>query len=428
MKPAAWLALALLSGGITLLSANRILDYWSYNSYLNVKTGKMVAQMGDLYSPWVGTRELLLRHRNPYGPEVSHQIQMAFYGHAIDQTYGESGKPLVNEQRFAYPIYVVFLLAPTINADFADVLRWGRYALAVFTVLSVLCCFDILHWRLPWATAVALTLFIFCSPQLVQGLRYEQLALVVGFLLVAGAWCVQKNYLLAAGVLLAFSTVKPQMSLMPLSWFAIWAVGEWTKRWRIAAAFVATMIILAAGGELLLHGWIRYFIDGLSAYRKYSPTSSLLHILGDRFGAIVAAIVFLALLIFAWRKRKVPANFPEFTFVFAAFLMGTMLVFPLFIPFNQVMLILPAMLLLQDWKSLSRSSRLVFVAIVSWPWITDLALLVFSPHFHSPMEMPFLTSFIIEFFPPILLLLSMANRRAASAKLAPSDIPATSIS
>ena len=35
------------------------------------------AQMGDLCSRWIGTRDLLLRGRNPYGPEVSHESQLA---------------------------------------------------------------------------------------------------------------------------------------------------------------------------------------------------------------------------------------------------------------------------------------------------------------------------------------------------------------
>jgi hypothetical protein len=415
MKIPGWLVLSFVVSGITLLSANRILDPWSYASYIDVEQGRKAAEMGDLYSPWIGTRELLLHGRNPYSQEVSQQIQIAFYGHAITQTYDDSAKSLVNEQRFAYPIYVVFLLAPAINADFADVQLWGRYALAILTAISVLLCLGILHWRVPAITTVALILFILSTPQLVQGLRYEQLALVVGFLLVAGAWCIQNNYLLTAGVLLAVSTIKPQMSLMPICWLAIWTAGDWTKRWRIAAAFVATLSGLITGGELLLPGWITYFVAGLFAYRKYFPTPSLLTlVLGSTFGAVVAAIIFVALLCLAWRNRNAAASSREFNFILATFLIGAAIVFPLLVPFNQVLLILPTMLLLQDWRSLSLFSHIVFVAIVGWPWITDLALFVFLPRLHSPVEMPFLTSFMIAFLPPLLLVLNMANRRNAS--------------
>jgi hypothetical protein len=59
--------------------------------------------MGDLYSPWVGTRELLLRRRNPYGPEVSREIQAVFYGHAVNQMSSEARTTVTNEPRLSLP-------------------------------------------------------------------------------------------------------------------------------------------------------------------------------------------------------------------------------------------------------------------------------------------------------------------------------------
>ena len=419
MKSFAWLFLGLLAAGITWLSTRHTPEAWSYSA--DVKE-----QMGDLYSPWVGSRELLLHHRNPYGPEVSRQIQMAFYGHVIDQSYDSTGKSLVNEQRFAYPVYVVFLLAAAVHSDFVAVREWARVILAGLTAISILLCLDIVHWRLTRAMSAALILFILSSPQLVQGLRLEQLALVVGFLLIAAAWCTQKNYLAVAGALLALTTIKPQMSIMPLCWFAIWAAGDWIKRWRIAAAFVVTLAALIAGGEVILPGWIGYFVQGLSAYRKYSPTSSLLLVvLGDTFGKIVAATFFVALLIIAWRNRRSSASSPEFTLMFAVFLMGTILVFPLLIPFNQVMLILPTVLLLRDWTALSRFSRLIFITLVSWTWITDLVLLLSSARLPFRSRLSYFASLIASFFPLFLPLLNMAKRREAPAKAAPTDLQPT---
>src|SRR5439155_17440967 len=49
-------------------------------------------------------------------PEVSREIQIVFYGHAV--TPEEAAQHVVDEQRFAYPLYVVFLMAPTIYTDF----------------------------------------------------------------------------------------------------------------------------------------------------------------------------------------------------------------------------------------------------------------------------------------------------------------------
>src|SRR5277367_6551570 len=52
--------------------------------------------VGDLYPRWYGARELLLHHRDPYSTEVSREIQVAYYGHALDTAGEDRGQ---DEQR-----------------------------------------------------------------------------------------------------------------------------------------------------------------------------------------------------------------------------------------------------------------------------------------------------------------------------------------
>jgi hypothetical protein len=407
MKVRLWLVLSLLVSGTAWLYMHRILDPWA--NFIHASEG--TTQMGDLYSPWVGTHDLLLHRRNPYGPEVSHKIQMVFYGHVVSQTYGTPGVALVNEQRFAYPIYAVLAMAPTIFVDFAEVQRWAPFALALLTAISVLFYLRILHWRLPWQGVTAAVLFTLSSPQIVQGLRLEQLAVVVGFLLTAGAWCVNKNHLATAGALLAYSTIKPQMALLPLCWFLVWAMGDWRNRWRLIAGFFATLAALIAAGEIILPGWLGYFFAGAAAYRKYFPTTSLLRLaLGDTLGEILGGVIALGLLVLAWRNRKAAGDSQRFASTLAAFLIGTILAFPLFTPFNQVLLILPAMLVVRDWKVLPQLSRLVCMVAMSWPWILSTVLLLFPPQLHSPNRLPLLPSVMVSFVPLILPLVLMTRR------------------
>ncbi|MGA8617872.1 MAG: glycosyltransferase 87 family protein [Candidatus Sulfotelmatobacter sp.] len=421
-----WLVLSLCVSGIAWLYVHRIQGPWADHRDAE-KNG--LTQMGDLYPRWLGTRELLLRRHNPYGPEVSHEIQIALYGHVVPQNNLEPGHKIIDEQRFVYPLYVVFLMAPTVYADFADVQRLAPFVLGLFTAMNVLLCLQILHWRLPRAAAIAMVLFTLSSPQIAQGLRHQQLALVVGFLLTAGAWCISRNHLAAGGALLAFSTIKPQMAFLPLCWFAIWAAGDWPKRWQLPAAFLATLAALIGASELLLPGWFGYFLAGTAAYRKYFPTSSLLRMaLGDTPGEILGGLLVLGLLVLAWRHRRVAADSQQFAFIFAAFLMGTILAFPLFTPFNQVMLILPAMLLMHDWKALPRFARLMFLFIVSWPWIISAFLLIFPPQLNSTNQLPLLPSFLISFFPLILPLLIMTKRSQAGEPWFPATgLSATSL-
>ncbi len=413
MRPRLWLLLSFLAAAISWLYVHRILEPWT--SYIRLQKGFAITQISDLYSPWVGTRELLLRRRNPYGPEVSHEIQMVFYGHVINQTYADPHATLVDEQRFAYPVYEVFLTAPLVYVDFAGVQRWAPFALGLLIALDVLFCLNILHWRVRWEVGAAVCLFILSSPQIVQGLRLEQLAIVEVFLLTAGAWCVARNRLATAGVLLALSTIKPQMALFPLCWFAVWAVGDWRRRWYLPLAFLTTLAALIEGGELLLPGWPGYFLAGMAAYRRYAlPTSWLRMALGDLAGEILSALIVLGILLFAWRNRRAPGDSPQFASVLATFLIGDILAFPLFTPFNQVLLILPALMIVRDWKALSKFSHLVFVAAVGWPWMISVALLLFPPHLNSPSQIPLLPSFLVPFAPLVLPLLLMARRSYAT--------------
>jgi hypothetical protein len=405
-----WLLLSFCVAGISWLYVHRILVPWT--SYLHLEKGYAIAQISDLYSPWVGTRELLLHRRNPYGPEVSHEIQMVFYGHEINQTYGGPGVALIDEQRFAYPVYEVFLTAPLAYTDFPEVQRWAPFVLGSLIALNIFFCFSILHWRPPWEAIAAVILFILSSPQIVQALRLQQLAIVESCLLIAGAWCLSRNHAAMAGVLLALSTIKPQMALLPLCWFALWAVGDWRNRWRLPASFVTSLAVLIAAGELLLPGWPGYFLAGLAAYRKYAmPTSSLRVVLGNTLGTVLGGILVLGLIAFAWLNRKEASNSRQFASILAMFFMCAVLALPLFTPFNQVLLILPALLLLHDWKTLPKFSRLVFILLVSWPSIISLALLRLPPSTNSPSQLPLLPSLLVPFMPFILPILLMTRTR-----------------
>jgi len=421
MRIRVWLLLSFFTTATAWFYAVRVLGPW--DQHIGEVHDGVKAQLGDLYPRWLGTRELLLRGRNPYGPEVSHEIQMAYYGRIVDQENPGAGHKIIDEQRFAYPVYVIFLMAPAMYASFAEVQRWAPAVLALLVALSVPMCLDVLDWRLRWQNLVAITLFTLSSPQIVQGLLHQQLAIVVGFLLFAGSWCVSRNYLASAGMLLACSTFKPQMALFPLCFFLVWGMGDWRKRWRMLAGFLAMLAALVGAGEFVLPGWIGYFIAGAEAYRKYFPTTSLLRVaLGNALGEVLGGIIILALLLFAWRNRRALANSREFTNILAAFLMGTTLVFPLLTPFNQVLLILPAMLLLRDWKALPRFSRLIFIVSISWPWIISGVLLLFPPRLDSPNQLPLLPSFLVLFFPLFLPLLLMTRRSEPTSQLETTDL------
>src|SRR5579872_1520769 len=70
--------------------------------------------LSDLYPRWLGARELLLHGRDPYSRQVTREIQAGYYGRELDPSRPHDPR---DQQGFAYPVYVAFLLAPFLRLD-----------------------------------------------------------------------------------------------------------------------------------------------------------------------------------------------------------------------------------------------------------------------------------------------------------------------
>jgi MFS family permease len=403
-KQILFLFLGICVGSVVWLYVHKVLQPWIEAQSAHER--RIKAQMWDLYPRWVGTRNLFLYGRSPYSIETSHEIQMAFYGHFItpqDFTRPPLRGRYEDEQRFAYPIYVVFLMAPTIYLDFSRIEAWAPVALGVIAAATALFAVLLLDWDLPPLMLVSLLLLVVGSPQIEQAMRHQQLSIVVGLALTGAGWCVHKNHLATAGLMLAVATIKPQMAVLPIAWFLTWASGEWRRRWRLVGGFAGTMAIFVGMGEVLAPGWVGDFIAGIEAYNHYFPTTSILGvILGNTFGYIVGIFIVLATLVLGWKNRGVRGDSQGFVIVFAFFLMMTIVAFPLMILYNHSLLILPAVLVLHQWSNLSKVSRIIFSALISWSWITAAGLLLISPPVDITNKLPLMPGYPAAFMPLVL--------------------------
>ena len=419
MKSWLWILAGVLASVVSWTYMHRILLPWE--DFVNVQHGQVKVQLGDLYPRWVGTRELLLHHRNPYSPEVSHEIQMGFYGRAIEQSYDKPRFEIIDEQRFVYPLYVVFLLAPSVHWDFAQLQAWAPMLFGGVTAISLWLWMKVLDWRPPILSAVAMSMLVLSSPQIAQGLRLRQLGLFVAFLIAFAAWCVTRERYAMAGVLLAMSTIKPQMVALVLLWFLLWSIGAWKKRWPLATTFGISLVVLAGAAGWLLPGWPGFFLAGMRAYAKYSPIHTILSpvrmILGNWIGGAFSVLALAALLGFAWRMRKEEADSRDFAYTLIMFFVANVLLMPLLTPYNQVFLLLPILMLLRDWKTLPRLGRATTIALVTWPWITQAVLLVHPPNIHSQNQLPLLPSALLIVFPFLVGWLVITHRSRSRVAL-----------
>ena len=311
--------------------------------------------LSDLYPRWLGARELLLHHRNPYGNDVTAEIQKGYYGRELDPA--RPGDPK-DRQGFAYPVYVVFLLAPLIGLPFHGVQVFFYWLLVGLTAASVWLWLRALRWRLPLMAVAACIAFTLGSFPAVQGIKLQQLSLLVAALLAASVACVASGFLFLGGALLALATIKPQLAWPLVAWLLLWAVSDWRARRKFVLGFVTGMALLLAGAEIILPGWWRMFAEAIGRYHEYTQNQPVLEVvlnqvlgsaaggtMGRVGGQILAVMAVLACAPVLWKLRRERTDAPGFSAATALVLALTVLVIPMYAPYNQVLL-LPAILLL----------------------------------------------------------------------------------
>jgi hypothetical protein len=223
--------------------------------------------LSDLYPRWYGSRELILHHRDPYSRDVTLEIQQVYYGRTLDAN--RPNDP-TDEQRFAYPVYVAFLLSPTLSLPF-EVVRTGfRWLLFGLTAATVLLWLRLVGWKPSCSTIFILVVLTLGSLPAAQGIKLQQLTLLVSALLALSLVLVASNRLMLAGMFMALATIKPQLALLPAAWFLLWSLADWRRRQKFVWGFSFCLLALVLGGELLLSGWISSFYNAVVAYRRYT--------------------------------------------------------------------------------------------------------------------------------------------------------------
>ncbi|HUS16745.1 MAG TPA: glycosyltransferase 87 family protein [Chloroflexia bacterium] len=417
-------ALGLLVAGVLALSM------WLYVERVLIghqvadaaQTGVPRGNLSDLYPRWLGSRELLQHRRDPYGPQVTHDIQVGYYGRALGTGLDpERNADPRDQQGFAYPVYVAFLLWPTLDLPFRTVQRGFAYLLLALTAASVPLWAYAIGWRpgaLVLGAAVLLTVGSFPT---LQGYELQQLSLLVGALLAGCAAALMRGWTVPAGVLLAVATIKPQVAAPMVAWLVLWAAGNWRQRQGLIWGFTASMAALLAGAEIVAPGWIGRFGTALAAYQQYTGGISLLDTL---FTSLVGRILALALVAglawLAWRMRHAPAGTPGFALVLALVPAVTLLIIPTWAPYNQVLLV-PGLLLLAARRAIiwprGRTARYVYLmpwVLVGWPWLAALGLVLSIAVLplatvQRGWTLPLYTSLFIPF--GVLVALAYAARR-----------------
>lgn len=368
-KTVLWLLLSILSAGSMVFY---VAEIWSANQ---------PAHFSDLYAPWWGAHELLLRGRNPYSPAVAHEIQAVIYGAPASATSADDPSNIAGG--FAYPPYAALLLWPTVYLTFSAAQKLFVGVSVVVTLFSLALWLRTLQFQLATTRWLTIALFTLGSFPALQGLKLGNLSLLAAALVALALLLLSADHLFLGGIFLALSTFKPQFTIALLLWLTVWTVSDWRRRRGLAWSFLATLLLLVLISEWLLPGWIGSFLHVLRAYRQYTYGHSLLDVwFTPRCGVLVAACLLFAVLGFCWRYRFQPVDSMSFIFVISLLLAVDLAIIPTLAPHAQLLL-LPGILCLLRGRTLLSSSgalaRLVSAgtwSVLAWPWIAAFGLML----------------------------------------------------
>jgi hypothetical protein len=329
--------------------------YWTTHIYVPANAAEVrarhlpVGNNSDLYPRWLGARELLLHHRDPYSPEITREIQTGFYGRPLNPQ--AKSDPQAQES-FVYPLWVVFLLAPVVTMPFGLVIEIFRWVLLGSIVLSVALWSYSFGFRLrPLIVLSGVLLTLSSLPSLVE---YYQQNLTALFLLfaAAGTACIVRHWLAFGGLLLALVTMKPDTCCLVVIWFLVWACSKWTERSRLIWTFAATMAFLVITSEIILPRSTASFIAAVREYPTYGTSPNILQMLLPSSLGVLSSLLLLSLLFTLWlRWRTAHATTPEFRSALAWTCVVTLALIPKLASYNQFLLLPPLMTVLAQLRN-----------------------------------------------------------------------------
>lgn len=378
-------------------------------------SGRTIGNNSDLYPRWLGARELLLHGRDPYSREITREIQTGFYGRPLDAR--NPSDPTAQES-FVYPLYVVFLLAPTVTLPFATVVTIFRGILLLAIALSVPLWMYAIGLRLRFPLVVSGALLALGSYPAIEEYHQQNLTALVVLLLAAAATAATRKWLALSGLLLALATVKPDTTGIMVLWFLLWASARWQERKPLIISFAASMAALLIAAEAVSPHWLGRFLAAVREYPAYGAEGSILTVLlPSMLATAIATLLVIWLSIQCWRRRQAPAGSEEFAWALAFAAAVTLTIIPKLAAYNQLLLVPALLTLFARYKTLkmplSRAPSKGAFACQIWQWLgaTLLAicsLVIPAMHLQAVAELPMYT--LLALVPLTLLAVLLAPR------------------
>jgi hypothetical protein len=345
----------------------------------------------DFYQVWLTSRQWLRQRRDPYSEEMTREIQTGLYGRPLDPN--RPSDP-VDRRVFPYPAFADLLFWPAAEFPFELVRVAVVGILAALTVASVLLWLRAFDWSLGAKWVAVILLLTLCSYPALEALFAAQLGLFVAFLLAASLVALQRNRFLLAGILMAITTIKPQITILAIFYFLVWSTHDWRVRGRFCIGFFSTLILLVGASLIVLPHWIYSWTHTILAYRHYTRPPLITEVLTSPFGRhlsppatfVLTAAAMIIAMILAWRNRAAALDSFAFWITLTLLLsITTITILPGQAVYDHLILV-PGILLLVRYRNqlcdagrVPRALLAIGGLVLFWPWIAAFALILLRP-------------------------------------------------
>jgi len=354
----------------------------------------------DFLVHWVGTRALFVDGLSPYSDEVAERIQTL--------AYGRPAQPGEHELRVAYPLYSALVFLPyALFSDYEIARALWMTTLEVALVGLAFISLRLTRWKMSlWL----LPFFLIFSILWYHSLRplINGNAVILIALLLAGAFAaLRSDRDELAGVLLAISTIKPHLVLLPIIFVLIWTLSA--RRWRTLGWMLISLVLLSVGAALLVPNWPLQNLREIMAYSSYNPPGTpgavfetWLPATGRQFGWALS--IFLGLILFLEWVLIRGKDFRWFLWTACLTLVISQWIGIQTDPGNFILLCLPLVLVFALWVERWGRSGIIVVIIAMGllfvgPWAIFLETVAYGD---QPLQHP------VMFFPlPLFLLITL---------------------
>jgi hypothetical protein len=367
-------------------------------------TSRRPLNVWDLQPLWRAGRWIAEGRGSPYSDELTDLLQRESYGRLVAE--GE------DPRAFVYPPYALLVLLPVIVLP----LPWAQAAwftvLLLGIVTGIVGAMWLGGWQLPTWQMLLTVLWGSLLYPIAWAFVLGQVSILILALLVAALLAVRSDREGWAGVFLALTTIKPQMSFLLAPALLLWALAK--RRFRFVWSFGGAMMILVLGSFIMVPGWPAQVVHAGAGYFEVQPFPPPVALLGKWIGGgasqtVTGLLVTLLLggLAWAWWQERRAAPLPRRATGLT--LVVTALIAPRTSIVNQASLFIPLCLLFAEMARRGRRWRRMAFAIgillLVGLWAVDL--LCFPPlnsgeHWHAQQR-------ILSPILPTLLLIGLGT-------------------